>query len=207
MGPAQVSRHLATGRLQAEAVTANNLGPALNETGDLDGAAAHYERAHRIFHGIGDEHGAANAVRQPSLGALLPGRTLRGLREFSTALAYYTRSGARRNVAITLRGIGLTEVELRQFDAAIGHLKAALATLDDLGLHLDTAMALNCLGEAYLRSGQPREGAEWLERAVVVSRTCGSRDEEARALHHLALAAAELSGAVPRTDRKNRQDG
>ena len=191
----------------AEAVTANNLGLALIETGDLDGAAAHYERAHRIFRDIGDEHGAANAVGNRAWVHFYRGEHAEALGEFSTALAYYTRSGARRNVAITLRGIGLTEVELRQFDAAIGHLKTALATLDDLGLQLDTAMALNCLGEAYLRSGRPREGAVRLERAVAVSRMCGSRHEETRALHHLALATAELSGAVPHTDREIRQDG
>jgi tetratricopeptide (TPR) repeat protein len=34
---------------QAEAVTANNLGLALIETGDLEGAAKHYERARRLF--------------------------------------------------------------------------------------------------------------------------------------------------------------
>ncbi|WEH12220.1 hypothetical protein [Streptomyces sp. VNUA24] len=98
-------------------------------------------------------------------------------------------------------------MELRQFDAAIGHLKTALATLDDLGLHLDTAMALNCLGEATCaEASRGRAPSRWSVPLSSAARAAAAT-REARALHHLALAAAELSGAVPRTDRKNRQDG
>ncbi|NED11508.1 helix-turn-helix domain-containing protein [Streptomyces sp. SID9124] len=173
----------------AEAVTANNLGLALIETGDLDGAAAHYERAHLLYSRTGDEHGAANSVANHAWVHFYRGEHAAALAELVTALAYYRRAGARRNVGITLRGIGLAELELCRFEDAVSHLESALATLESLGLQLDTAMALNCLGEAYLRSGRTEEGRDRLERAVAVSRLCGSRHEEARARYHLALAA------------------
>lgn len=178
---------------EAEAVTANNLGLALVETGDLDGAAENYTLAHRLFQKTGDGHGAANAVANHAWVHYYHGDFAAALGQFGTALDYYTGSGARRNAAITLRGIGLAEVGLGRYQAAIGHLEAALATLESLDLRLDTAMALNCLGEAFLRGGSPGAATAYLERAVSVSRGCGSRHEEARAVHNLGLvrAAAE----------------
>ncbi|MGQ4436279.1 MULTISPECIES: ATP-binding protein [unclassified Streptomyces] len=181
----------------AEAVTANNLGLALVETGDLEGAAEHYRRAHQLFQETGDGHGAANAVANHAWVHYYRGEFTAALNEFNAALDYYSSSGARRNAAITLRGIGLAEVEMSRFDAAIGHLQSALATLESLDLRLDTAMALNCLGEAFVRGGRAAEATVHLERAVAVSRSCGSRHEEARALHNLGLAAHTDTVAEP----------
>jgi tetratricopeptide (TPR) repeat protein len=185
---------------QAEAVTANNLGLALIETGDLEGAAKHYERARRLFEQAEDAHGAANALGNQAWVHYYQGEPTQALRHFETALDHYTRTGARRNAAITLRGIGLTEVELGRYDAAIDHLQAALAVLVDLELRLDAAMALNCLGEAHLRRGDAASGIPHLQRAAALSRAAGSRYEEDRALRNLDRAVAALPTTLPGTD-------
>ncbi|MGW2716789.1 ATP-binding protein [Streptomyces sp. NPDC001492] len=177
---------------QAEALTANNLGLALIETGDLDGATQHYIHAQRLFEQVEDTHGAANALGNQAWVHYYRGEHTQALRHFETALDHYTRTGSRRNAAITLRGIGLTEAELRRYDAAIDHLQAALAILVDLDLRLDAAMALNCLGEAHLRRGDAVSGIPHLRRAAVLSRAAGSRYEEDRARRNLDRAVAAL---------------
>jgi hypothetical protein len=59
-------------------------------------------------------------------------------------------------------------------------------------------MALNCLGEAYARSGDAASAAEWHRRALALGRRCGSAFEGARAQHRLgelAASAGDLASA------------
>ncbi|WP_339156302.1 ATP-binding protein [Actinomadura luteofluorescens] len=187
---------------RAEAVTANNLGLALIETGDLTGADEHYEQARRLFSVLKDVHGIANALGNHAWIHFYRGEFPQAFDQFSTAFEHYQQAGARRNAAITLRGIGLTEVEMARYDGAVAHLEAALSAFTELDLPLDSAMALNCLGEAHLRRGDMRSAITSLEQAAALSRRCGSRFEEARATRNLARAteaAGDLAAA-----RRNR---
>lgn len=89
--------------------------------------------------------------------------------------------------------MSLAEMELGRTMDAIGHLEEAGRIFDERDLHLDAAMTLNGLGEAYAKAGELRSARLHLLRALRLSRSCGSKYEEARARRGL--------GSVSRADR------
>ena len=109
---------------------------------------------------------------------------------------FYRSSSATRNAAITLRGIALVETALAKFDDAVEHAQQALLSFEELGLDLDAAMALNCLGWVRFRSGDHGlANVNYLD-AATRSERCGSGYESARAqtgLGNIAAAAGHLS--------------
>jgi tetratricopeptide (TPR) repeat protein len=105
---------LAAQRLQdrrAEATTSNHLGLAAIEQGDADAAATWYHRALDLFRTVGDEHGEHTALANYAW-ILFDQGDYQGFLDLSNqSLAFYRLSGSTRNVAITLRGIGLAEAQ------------------------------------------------------------------------------------------------
>lgn len=183
------ARH--SGNRHAEGRTLNNLGLALLEQGSFDAAEQHYQSALEIFREVGDEFGEGNALANHAAVLYYRGDHGAALLENENALAFYERAGMLRNVAITLRSIALVEVELARFTQAIEHLHRALRVFTELGLHLDGAMAENCLGETYHRLGDLKNARRWHLQALEHSRSCGSSYEEARAHEQLGNLAAD----------------
>ncbi|WP_149262021.1 helix-turn-helix domain-containing protein [Actinomadura sp. K4S16] len=181
------------GDLDAEAKTLNNLGLALMEIDDRDAAAVHYERARRISRRIGDAYGEHTAVAHLAWVHFSRGDPHKALEESRRALAFVERHGLPRNKAILSRDVALIEIELGRYADAISRLYAALEEFMALGLHVDAAMALNCLGEAHRKLGQPTRARDLLLRAAELGRSCGSRHEEARAHGNLGWIAAHRS--------------
>jgi DNA-binding SARP family transcriptional activator/tetratricopeptide (TPR) repeat protein len=188
--------------LPAEAMTRNNLGLALMELRHLHAADEHF----RAVLALADDHDAealeyvqANALANHAAVLYYQGNWKDSLRCNEEAWRFYTDRGMERNAAITLRSIGLVEIELELSDEAIGHLSDALATFTGRKLQLNAVMAKNCLGEAYLRRGEPDRAGGWLAEALTDARQCPSRYEEARALRNLgevALARGEHAAAT-----------
>ncbi|WP_155346155.1 helix-turn-helix domain-containing protein [Acrocarpospora pleiomorpha] len=183
------ARH--SGNRHAEARTLNNLGLALLERGSFDAAEQHYQSALEIFRELGDEFGESNALANHAAVLYYRGDHGAALLENKHALAFYERMKMLRNVAITLRSIALVEVELARFAEAIEHLHRALRVFTELGLHLDAAMAENCLGETYHRLGDLKNARRWHLQGLEHSQSCGSSYEEARAHGQLGNLAAE----------------
>lgn len=181
------------GSSEAEAKTLNNLGLALLERGDHDAAAIHYERARRIFGRIGDAHGEHTAIAHLAWVHFHKGHPHKALEESRKALAFVERHGLPRNKAILSRDIALIEIELGRYADAVPRLNTALEEFMALGLHIDAAMALNCLGEMHMRIGEPGRARELLLRAARIGRSCGSRHEEARAHGNLGWIAANAA--------------
>ncbi|HEX5493677.1 MAG TPA: tetratricopeptide repeat protein [Mycobacteriales bacterium] len=181
------------GDRRAEAMTLNNLGLALVERGDLATAEAHYRDSLALFEELGDEHGQSNARANRAAVLYYQGDHVAALRENNLALTCYRRHRSRRNAAITLRSIGLVEIELGRLTAALDHLTQALAEFVALGLDLDTAMAHNCLGEGYRRLGRSEQARGCHQRALEHSQRCGSGYEQARAHDGLGHVAADLA--------------
>jgi tetratricopeptide (TPR) repeat protein len=179
------------GDRRGEAVTLNNLGLAFLERGDLDAADAHYRGSLALFQDLQDEHGVSNARANRAGVLYYRGDHAAALRENRRALAFYERSGSRRNAGITLRSIGLVEIELGRFQAATRHLRQALDVFGDLGLQLDAAMANNGLGEGYHWLGDLDGARQCHLRAIELSQRCGSVYEEARAHDRLGGIAAD----------------
>lgn len=189
--------------LAAEAMTRNNLGLALMELRRLAAADEHFRAVLALAgdEAEGFEYARANALANHAAVLYYQGNWKDSLRYNEKAWRFYTDHGMERNAAITLRSIGLVEIELGLFDKATGHLSDALAVFTRLELQLNAVMAKNCLGEAYLRGGEPDRAKDWLAEALTDARQCSSRYEEARALRNLGeveLACDEHAAATAR---------
>jgi tetratricopeptide (TPR) repeat protein len=186
---------LRSGEGRAEAMTRNNLGRALLETGRQEEAAAHYAEARRLFEELGDDHGLSNALANQATIAHRRGDLDEALRLNDRALRYYRAAGARRNTAITLRGISRIEAELGRLADAARHAQEGLDICIGLDLHLETAKGFSNLGGIHQRRGDIALAEDAYKQALDFSRRCGSRYEEAGALHRLGgIAAARGAG-------------
>jgi tetratricopeptide (TPR) repeat protein len=117
------------------------------------------------------------------------------LRLNDRALRYYRTAGARRNTAITLRGISRIEAELGRLADAARHAQEALDISLGLDLYLEAAKGFTNLGHIHRRRGDVAAAENAFEQALDFSHRCGSRYEEARALHDLGGMAAARGAA------------
>lgn len=174
------------GARDGEGFLLNGLGLALFERGDVDGAAAAYDRALQLFTESGDRFGISSTLGNRAWVHEQRGEHRAALLDQRAALRYYEQVGALHNVAVTQRGLAVAEIGLGAFADAVEHLDAALRTFDALGLPLDEAMALNCLGDARSGQGDPDAARAAYQAAADRARASGSRYEEARARRGLA---------------------
>lgn len=181
---------LRAGDRLAEARTRNNLGMALVDSGELDAAAQHYRRARELFEEFGDGHGRSNALANEAAVLRRRGEFAAALHNQERALDWYRRRGAKRNVGITLRSMAIVEMELSRFDDAVQHVEEALGIAIGLGLEVDAAEGFGRLGRIHHQAGNHVLAEIAFRQAVEHSRRCGSRHEEARALHQLGVLAA-----------------
>jgi DNA-binding SARP family transcriptional activator/tetratricopeptide (TPR) repeat protein len=191
-----VARRL--GDVRAEALTLNNLGLAAMDQGQSRLAQDRHIQALALFGQVGDEHGETTARANLAWIHFDAGRYREFLGELWPAHAFYERSGSHRNAAITLRGIALGEIEVGELDGAVEHLEQVRQVFEELELDLDQAMALNALGEAHSRRGEPGMARTCHGEALEVSLRCSSMFEAARAHHRLgdlASTAGDPPGA------------
>ena len=177
------------GNAWAEMATRNNLGLAYVELGRLDDAAEQYRLAVALADRAGDQHTSQNARANLAWLHFSRHEYSRFLTEIQPAYEFYRTSGSLRNAAITLRGIGLAEGELRRVNEAVTHLRSALEIFDRLGLLLDVAMTFNALGDAHRRAGHDRAADDAYRQGLHAAERCGSVFERARAHHRLGEVA------------------
>ncbi|MGH3438369.1 MAG: ATP-binding protein [Sciscionella sp.] len=190
----------------AEAMTLNNLGLAHIDRGDLDEAGEYYGDALTLFREIEDDHGTYTSIANYAWVKHYLGKHQEAVRDLRSAMDFYERSGARRNAAITLRGIALIETELGMFSDSVKHAEQAFDVFRELGLDLDldATMALNCMAWTYFRSGRHTEAAGTYQQAVVLGERCGSHYERARAetgLGNIEAAADRMAAAQGHWER------
>lgn len=192
---------LRAGDTYAEALTRNNLGMALVESGCLAEAAAHYAAAELLFTRMGDHIGQANSILNSASVLRRQGRLEGALDRQREALACYRASSQSRNAGIALRAMARVESRLGMHAEAVSHADEALDIAVALELHLDAAQAAASLAEAHSAGGE-QIGAEIASHlALRYSRLAGSAHEEATAhcrLAELARASGDLSSAADR---------
>lgn len=184
----------------AEAMTRSNLGLARHESGDDTAALVQYEAAQALFEAVGDQHGVSNALAHQAAVLRRRGDHAGSLRLNEAALARYRQVGNLRNVAITLRAIGLAEVELDLLDAASRHLAESLELCRNLGLDMDVARACNTLGQLHLKAGRHDEAVLAFREAIDADEASGGRYETALALRDLGKVAAASGDAARATE-------
>jgi len=118
------------------------------------------------------------------------GRYQESLAEQRAVLAFHEQvSRQPRNIAIVKRDMAATEIELGLVAEAAEHLRDAATTFGELGLRLDGTMTLNTLGEAAVRTGDPRSACVHHAAALDAAVELGSTFEQARARAGLGRAA------------------
>ncbi|RSM57852.1 hypothetical protein DMH03_26245 [Amycolatopsis sp. WAC 01376] len=196
----------AVGDTWALATTTANLGVAHVDRGDLDEASACYGEALALFRQIGDGHGETTTLAHSGWAEHYRGNHDDALRDLRQAHAAYGRDGNRRNAAITGRGIALVLTALGQPVEATTLAAETLAVFDELGLDLDAAMALNCLGWAWFHTERHDLAASAYRAAADRAEACGSRYETARAYVGLGNVAAAEGSTELAADLWNRAD-
>jgi tetratricopeptide (TPR) repeat protein len=195
---------LSSGDRRAEAITRNNLGRALLESGRQEEAVSHYGSARRLFEELDDYHGLSNTLANQATIMRRQGRLDEALRNNHRALTHYRQVGARRNTAITLRSISLVELEYGRLSDARNHAEEALGVFIELGIQVETAKCLSYLGLILQRCGASASAEDAYQRAIEISRQCGSPYEEARALHWLGAIFAARGATDEAVSRWNR---
>ncbi|WP_040831180.1 ATP-binding protein [Nocardia jiangxiensis] len=167
---------------RAWGTTLNNLGIAYADRGELSTAAAHYKQAYAVLSQTDDDHGLTNAGCNLGWVDLYLGNHSTALSSLRDAFDSYRRSGSRRNAAITLRGIALTETELGSYDDALAHATQALTEARELDLELDAVMSINCIAWVCYCAGRLAEAASYYAQAVEQGEQCETSYEIARAM-------------------------
>jgi tetratricopeptide (TPR) repeat protein/transcriptional regulator with XRE-family HTH domain len=189
----------AGGDMWALGASLSNLGTALFDHGDLDGAAECFEEAAGPFRAAGNGHGLTDLLAHTGWLALYRGEYDAAVRDLRRAAARYAYRGRRRNAAISWRGLSLALTALRKYEPAREAAEKALDAFDGLGLELDAAMAVNCLAWARYRSGAPDLAELAYRDAKRRAQRCGSSYEAARAelgLGDVAVLAGDREAAV-----------
>ncbi|HEX7307364.1 tetratricopeptide repeat protein [Lentzea sp.] len=183
------------GDLRAEALTHNNLGMALLERGDAEGAEPHYVSARELFEEIGDLRGVSNALGNEAWVLHRRGKHTEALEIAALALANYRQVEAHVNAGITLRGMAVFAIPLGRFEDAKTYVAEAMELFSAADAELDVVMALNVLGEVHNAAGDPQQADQVHRQALASAVRQGSTYELARAHAGLGRAAAALGNA------------
>jgi tetratricopeptide (TPR) repeat protein len=179
------------GDAHAEAMTRSNLGVALHENGQDDAALPQFEKAGALFADVGDWHGVSNTLAHRAALLRRAGEFAGSLKLSREALQWYRSVGNQRNVAITLRAIGLAEWENGHADEAEPALLQSVQLCRELGLDMDEARSCNTLGQLYLAAARLPESGRFFRAAMDAGEQSGAVFEKAIATRGLgALAAA-----------------
>lgn len=196
---AAVRAAIRCGDRQGEALSRSNLGVAWHQRDD-DAAMEQYRRARTLFAELGDVHGTANIAAHEAAVHRRRGNYTEALASDHRALAIYRAADNRRNVAITLRGIGMAEAAIGRTTAAAASLEQSRDLARDLGMHMDAARAASGLGRLYLRAGDTGAAERAFLDAIDSDGRWGGRFETAMAMHGLGAVAFE-EGRVPDAKR------
>ncbi|MFC9876237.1 tetratricopeptide repeat protein [Nocardia salmonicida] len=182
-----------------EAMSRANLGVAWHKQGDDDAALAQYRIAREIFEEQGDIRGFASTLAHEAAVCRRRGEFAEAIRLDSAALEIYLDVGTRRNVAITLRGLGISESAVQQWDRAAEHLEQSRSIARELGMHMDAARAANSLGWLHIRAGRATAAEAAFRDAIDSDARSGGRYETAMALHGLG-SVAESHGCTAQAE-------
>jgi DNA-binding SARP family transcriptional activator len=180
---------------RAEALI-DNIGRARLEQSRPDEAAMMFEQARQLFAAEGDEHGETTERSNLAWLAYADGEYAQFLEQSRPVLEFYRRTGAMRNAAITLRGVGLAKTGLGRTAEAVSDLIAALEVFEQGGLWLYAAMTWNALGENWQRRRAYGEARRAFDAALASSERAGTVFERARAWQRLGEIASDEGDPV-----------
>jgi predicted ATPase/class 3 adenylate cyclase len=132
--------------VHAKALT--GAGRLASEQGDLERATALLEESVRLFRGLGDEGGLADAVDNLGIAAAYQGNLEQATTFFEESLSLFRKAGDRWGVAEALNNLGATAVHLNGPDRVVPLHEEALRLRRELGDKRGIMMSHGNLGVA-----------------------------------------------------------
>lgn len=172
----------------ASAVSRNNLGLALVESGQIAEGIGLYRDGMRLFRRLDDHIGQAATYGHLAWAHYCQGKFADAEKDVRQALALYEQHQEPRGYAINLRTLGLILTQQHSRDAEAAFTQA-MRHFTDLGLDFDQVMVLNCLGELQLQQHNLRRAARHFAEAARQAVACHSGQERARAIIGLSAVA------------------
>jgi CHAT domain-containing protein len=164
-----------------------NIGAGFYRAGDLDSAAAYFERSRAVAMRVGDYHTEGNALGALASVSADRGEPRRATELYALAAATRLRTGDDRGAAADRNNLGLTAEAFGDLDGARRAFSDALKSNRRAGRDEPTAVNLINLGNlASLEGDYPLAAAEYQE-ALALYRAHGNRVEAAAVLHDLGL--------------------
>jgi tetratricopeptide (TPR) repeat protein len=175
------------------------------QRGDLDEAAAAFEREYEIARELDDPALLGDAlhdlgtttVKRGNLGTE-PERTL------GRAVATRGRAGDRIGLARSLNNLGLLYWKRGELAAASRHIERSLDVLQEIGDARGVSAALGNLGVLFEKRGDWATAREYYERSITADRRLGHRRGEGIVESNIALAhlmEGNLDAAVEHSER------
>ncbi len=172
-------------------ITTAALGWPYMYLGNNEQALESFSSAYRLYHELGNLKGEGVALYGIGWVHALREEYQQALNDFTDSLRRRRTVSDKRGEALTLAGMGKTEARLRNFTAALAHLKQALAILQRRDLYAE-ADTLSNLAWVYNGVGEPLEAVNNFKRALELRRQAGDRTGEATTLFGLSKGLRAL---------------
>jgi tetratricopeptide (TPR) repeat protein/transcriptional regulator with XRE-family HTH domain len=170
----------------ATGMVLNSLGMARLELGQVAESMSCHERAHLSFTEAGDERGAVDALASLAWARMHRGEAGEALKNLTSALEEYRRTGRVRNTVITQRGIAFALTCLDDFDTARVHATGARELASS---PVDVVRGLNCLAWVEYRAADLTRAQQLYAQAADLAELADNGYERARALTGLGNLA------------------
>ena len=193
LGQTALAAARTAGDRQGQAWTLNQLGIALELTGNYPAAAAKQGEALRLFRDIGDRRGQACALNQLGLVQWLTGDYPATAASQNEALRLFRDIGDRRGQAWAHNQLGMVQQLTGDYPAAAASQGQALRLFRDIGDRRGQAWALMDLGMDQQLTGDYPAAAGSQDQALRLFRDIGDRQGQAWALNQLGVVR-QLTG-------------
>jgi tetratricopeptide (TPR) repeat protein/DNA-binding XRE family transcriptional regulator len=198
-----ITRHKAAARAagqlgdrRGEAGALNNLGDALQLSGDYPGATKTLTEALGIYRNVGDRLGEANALGNLGVVQYQTSDYTGATQALEQALGIYREIGDRLGEANTLSDLGATRAITGDIRGGSRRTEEALGIYHDIGDRIGEAFALCDLANARRATGDYPGATQAAEEALRIFRDLGDRRGHVVALLYLG-SVRELTGDYP----------
>ena len=154
----------------------------------LPEARRDFEEASRLFHDLGDDHGAALVLRSVAILERMDGNYERATAHYERALAMFTATGDQVSAAFVLHNLAQLALETGDPHEAGELLSRALTLSREGGSRRVECQVLHRMGETHLACGRPGLAVEVLGTALGIVRETGDPVGEAYILCGLGVA-------------------
>jgi tetratricopeptide (TPR) repeat protein len=173
---------------RGEAIVLTGLANTAMEVGDYEIAPRLFKQALAILREVGDQEGAANAIRNLGWVAIRTGDYAKAQERLEEALNIYRQIDNKERIASCLSGLGEVAVRVGDYERAKLILEESLQLRRELKHKWGISASLGTLGWVALRQGDFKQVKSYLGESLTVRQDLGDKGGIAWCLEKLAEA-------------------